>query len=257
MHHGPRYAQGMDSAVPTIAFERAFNVRDLGGIPTADGSVVAAGRLFRADGVHRLAGDDLEVARGLGLRTVLDLRTRGEVESRGTFPAGDLRVAWHHLPLITRQWSEDSFERTDSVVEFLSERYVAMLDSGGASIARAVELVATGTPALFHCAAGKDRTGVLAAVLLGLVGVADEDIAADYHASAGAMARFQAWLQTEFPEAADAMTDQPPEYLECPPEAMLGFLSTVRARHGSMAGLASHLGISEEIVAALRPALVD
>lgn len=246
----------MDAAAPAITFERAFNVRDMGGIPTADGAVVRAGRLFRADGVHRLAGPDVEVARRLGLRTVLDLRTTSEVESRGTFPADELGVDWYHLPLITRQWSEDSFEQADTVVEFLAARYVAMLDSGGAAIARALELVATGTPALFHCAAGKDRTGVLAAVLLGLVGVDDEAIAADYHASAAGMGRLQAWLRSEYPEAASAMTDQPPEYLECPPEAMLRFLATVRERHGSMAGLASALGVPGEVVAALRPALV-
>jgi protein-tyrosine phosphatase len=69
--------------VPAALLERAvqftyvFNARDLGGIPTTDGRVVQKGRLFRADGVQRLSGDDLDAARALGLRTVIDLRTQG------------------------------------------------------------------------------------------------------------------------------------------------------------------------------------
>ena len=80
--------------------------------------------------------------------------------------------------------------------------------AAAASIARIVELVADGTPLLFHCAAGKDRTGVVAAVLLGLAGVPHEEIAADYHATAGAMAAFVDWLTVDLPRGA-RLDDEP------------------------------------------------
>jgi protein-tyrosine phosphatase len=132
-----------------------------------------------------------------------------------------------------------------------------MLTDGADSLVEIVRLVADGQPALFHCAAGKDRTGVVAAVLLGLLGVERDEIVTDYHATAGAMAAFVDWLTLEYPEAIDAMTSQPPEYLEAPPEAMSAFLDAVDERYGSMVGLADHLGIPEATVARLRATLLD
>ena len=238
----------------TSAFELVFNVRDLGGLPAGSGSI-RRGRLFRADGVHRLAGADLEKARGLGLRAVVDLRTSGEIE-RGRFPVDDHPVDWYHLPIMQRMWSEEELVATTGAVDFLRTRYLAMLDSGAASIARIIELTAQGRPLLFHCAAGKDRTGVVAAVLLGLAGVPHEEIAIDYHATAGAMAAFVDWLTVTYPDALDSMTSQPPEYLEAPIEAMATFLDEVDRRYGSMEGYVEGLGVDAATVDALRVALV-
>jgi protein-tyrosine phosphatase len=166
-------------------------------------------------------------------------------------------VSWHALPMITRMWSEDELVATTGAADFLRDRYLDMLTDGATSLAEIVVLVAEGQPALFHCAAGKDRTGVVAAVLLGLLGVEREEIVADYHATAGAMAAFVDWLTLEHPEAIDAMTGQPPEYLEAPPEAMAGFLDGIDERHGSMEGLAAHLGIDRATLRALRSTLLD
>lgn len=233
-----------------------FNVRDLGGLPTMQGGRVRRGLVYRADGVHRLDGDDLAVAQRLGLRTVIDLRTADEV-GRGRFPVERYPVDWHHLPVLRRIWSDDELVAGGSAAEFLRDRYLDMLVHGGDSIARAVELVAGGSPSLFHCAAGKDRTGVVAAVLLGLLDVHPDEIVDDYHASAGAMAAFVDWLTLEFPQALDAMTSQPPEYLEAPPEAMRGFLDAVDDRYGSMVGLANHLGVRDLTIDRLRGNLLE
>ena len=205
-----------------ITFELVFNVRDLGGLPTRDGRTTRRGTLYRADGVQRLAGADLEKARVLGLRTVIDLRTEGEIERGGRFPVEHYEVDWHHLPMMRRMWSEDDLVATDGAAAFLRDRYIDMLVDGEAALPSILELVARGGPTLFHCAAGKDRTGVVAAVLLGLVGVPHDEIADDYHATAAAMAAFVDWFTLAHPEVIDSMTSQPPEYLEAPREAMLG-----------------------------------
>src|SRR5690606_32034702 len=118
-------------------------------------------------------------------RTVIDLRTEDEI-ARGRFPIDQHPVDWHHLPVIKRIWSDDDLVAGASAAEFLRDRYLDMIVEGGGSLARAVELISDGHPALFHCAAGKDRTGVLAAVILGLLDVPDEEIAGDYHQSAAA-----------------------------------------------------------------------
>ena len=241
----------------SIAFDLVFNVRDLGGLPTVDGGSVRRGALFRADGVHRLAGDDLERARALGLRTVVDLRTVGEIERSARFPVEEHPVEWHHLPILERMWSDDELVATTGAVDFLRERYVDMLRTGAASIARIVELTADGTPLLFHCAAGKDRTGVVAAVILSLAGVPPAEIAADYHVTAGAMAAFVDWLTVTYPDALDSMTSQPPEYLEAPPEAMTGFLEHVDERYGSAEGYVTSLGVDAATIDRLRATLVE
>ena len=240
-----------------ITFELVFNVRDLGGLPTGDGRSIRSGVLFRGDGVHRLAGDDLERARALGLRTVVDLRTAGEIERSARFPVDEHPLDWHHLPIMGRMWSDDELVATRGAVDFLCDRYVDMLDTGGASIAQIVELVGEGTPLLFHCAAGKDRTGVVAAVLLGLAGVPRSEIVADYHATAGAMAAFVDWLTIAHPEAIDAMTSQPPEYLEAPMEAMEAFLDRVEDAHGSMEGYVLGLGVDASTIESVRTAIIE
>jgi protein-tyrosine phosphatase len=242
----------LDRRVP---FELVFNARDLGGLPTEDGLVVRRGMVFRADGVHRLSGADLDVARALGLRTVIDLRTAGEVD-RGRFPEA-LGVDWYHLPLIEQMWSEQGFAPIDGAVPFLRDRYLDMLVDGRSALARIVRLVGEGSPTLFHCAAGKDRTGVVAALLLGLLGVPPEVIAEDYHLSAASMQAMTEWLTATYPDAVDAMTSQPPEYLEAPVEAMLAFLEAVDDRHGSMLDLAHDLGVDDAMVATLRDALLE
>jgi protein-tyrosine phosphatase len=237
-----------------VDFQAVFNARDLGGLPTVDGGTVRRGVVFRADGVHRLSGDDLDVARGLGLRTVIDLRTLGEVD-RGRFPE-DLGVRWHHLPILGEMWSERELVATDGAARFLRDRYLDMLVEGRDSIAQAIGLVADEGPTLFHCAAGKDRTGIMAAVLLGLVGVSHEDIALDYHLSAAAMTAFSAWVTATYPDAVDAMSQQPAEYMEAPAEAMHLVLERIDEQHGSMAGLAADLGIDDDVIARLRATLV-
>lgn len=241
----------------TIDLRLVFNMRDLGGLRTADDRALRRGRLFRADGVQRLRDQDLETVRALGLRTVVDLRTAAEIGRSGRFPVEQCPVSWHSLPMIRRMWAEDDLVATTGAADFLRDRYLNMLTDGADSLAEVIQLAADGQPLLFHCAAGKDRTGVVAAVLLGLIGVTREDIISDYHATAGAMAAFVDWLTLEHPEAIDAMTSQPPEYLEAPPEAMAGFLDAVDARYGSMLGLAEHLGVQPESVTRLRASVLD
>ena len=139
---------------------------------------------------------------------MIDLRTTGEIERGGRYPVEEYPVDWHHLPIIHRMWSDDALQARTGAADFLRDRYIDMLSDGADSLVRIVELVGDGHPALFHCAAGKDRTGVVAAMLLGLVGVPHEEIATDYHATAGAMAAFVDWLTVTYPEAMDSMTSQ-------------------------------------------------
>jgi len=241
-----------------VLFEALFNVRDLGGYPTTDGRVTRWRTLYRADGLNRIVGPDLERLAELGLHTVLDLRTHGELEERGRFPIESIPVAYHHLPVLRETWEHWDVDADVDAVAFLAERYREMLDDGAPALAEALTILADAVayPAVFHCAAGKDRTGVLAAVILGLLGVDDDTVADDYGLSHLAMDTLVDWVRTNFPENLDAMTDQPAAFLAAPPRAMHELLGWVQAEHGSMEGYASSIGVGADVVSGLRANLL-
>ena len=238
-----------------LDLDSVFNFRDLGGYATGDGRSVRWGRLYRADGIHRLGGADLDRVRELGIRTVLDLRTLREYEA-GCFPIDDHPVDHHHLPVIAQIWDEsDLVERAE---DYLTARYLDMLEEGSAALAAAVRVMSRpeSFPLVFHCAAGKDRTGVLAALLLSVLGVPDDVIAHDYGLSTLGMERMQVWLAENSPEGAEAMARQPSEWLTAPPEAMEAFLDGVRTRHGGFAGYLRDCGVASSTLEAVRANLL-
>jgi protein-tyrosine phosphatase len=233
------------------------NFRDLGGYPTAEGRITAWRRVFRADGLTDLTDGDLEILDGLGVRTVIDLRTDVEAETRGRFPARAAHVAYHHLPLTeTLPGEETAPEWHDA--GFVSARYRSMLADGADSVVRAVRLLssAVNLPAVFHCSVGKDRTGVLAAVVLGFLGVPDEVIVEDYALSGEAMVRVLERLEREFPDAKEIIDKYRPVILSVDPASMQGLVDGMRADYGSFAGLADALDIHDE-VSALRTLLLE
>ena len=241
-----------------IALERVFNFRDLGGYPAGE-RTVRWGKLYRADGIHRIEGFDLARVASLGIRTVVDLRTRGELDEHGRCPVDGLSAAYHHLPLLERVWDRELLDSERDAVQFLAGRYLDMLDEGVSSIVKAITMIAEPEhlPLVFHCSAGKDRTGVLAAILLSLLGVADTDIAADYALSRPAMQELAEWVRAERPDAYESMAAQPPAFLDAPPLAMRLFLDLARAEYGPLSGHLVAAGLAADAVDALRAALLD
>jgi len=242
-----------------ITLERAFNFRDLGGYATDDGRTVRWGRLYRADGIHRIEGADLARVAALGIRTVLDLRTAGELDDHGRVPTESIDAAYHHLPLLEQVWERDLPLAELDAVDFLAGRYLEMLELGASSIVAALTAMSAPDrlPLVFHCSAGKDRTGVLAAILLSVLGVNDDDIATDYALSRAAMRELAEWVRTEKPESYETMAAQPPAFLDAPPLAMQRVLALARVQHGSLTDYVNASGVDESVVAALRATLLD
>ena len=233
-----------------------FNLRDLGGYPVADGRQVRWRTLYRGDGLHRVPVDARGALHDLRWRTVLDLRTLDEVET-GRYACDGVEEI--HLPLLQKTWDRsDLSDDVDATAPFLVGRYLAMVERGATVIAAAFEILASPArlPAVFHCAAGKDRTGVLAALVLATLGVTDEVVAQDYHLSAPGMARLVDWVTTQHPDYGAAMAGQPPSFLACPPEAIVGFLDALRCRYGSTDQYLQAIGIPRATLQRLRDALL-
>jgi protein tyrosine/serine phosphatase len=241
-----------------ITLERAFNFRDLGGYAAADGHTVRWGLLYRADGIHRIEGADLARVSALGIRTVLDLRTRGELDDHGRVPTESFDAVYHHLPLLEQVWERDLPVAELDAVDFLAGRYFDMLTLGATSIVTALDMVSNvdRLPLVFHCSAGKDRTGVLAAILLSVLGVSDDDIASDYALSRAAMRELAEWVRTERPESYETMAAQPPAFLDAPPLAMRRFLALARSEYGSLTEYVGASGVSSDVIDSLRTALL-
>ncbi len=178
-----------------IPLEAVHNFRDLGGYRTADGRTTRWRTLYRADGLYRLTPADVETVRALGLLTVIDLRTPDELTERGRFPVEDHPVAFHHLPIIDVVWNAAELDTfTGDASAIMLHLYLDMFRRGEQELVRLLQILARPDvlPAVFHCAAGKDRTGIATAVILGVLGVPADVIVADYALSAEAMERMEA-----------------------------------------------------------------
>lgn len=236
-----------------LSFSEIFNFRDVGGYAGHDGRTVRWRRLFRSDSLSRLNGADESAFGALGVRTVIDLRRPHEVKRDGRVPAYD-GLGYRHIHPEHQDWDEIPYEERIGVPRYLANRYNDLVEQGAAGMATAVGVIADveSAPVVVHCVAGKDRTGVVCALTLSVLGVSDEDIATDYALTTAASGRFMAWLR-----AKGALRDDIPKpYYSSPAEAMLLFLTDLRDRHGSAEGYLLAAGLKPEQLESLRTNLL-
>jgi len=242
--------------VRTTTFSTVFNFRDLGGLPGADGRTVHYGRLYRSDSLHRLTETEGEQLARLGVRTVLDLRRPSEIARDGRIP--DLPgLVYFNLHPEHREWHPGGYDETAGPHRYLADRYLDMAEEGIEGFGSALRLIsdAQRAPLVMHCFAGKDRTGVLAALTLALLGVPQPDIMADYAASEAAQATIGAQILRE--PTGEPVPPPPAHFLACPPLAISLFLTELAARYGgSIHGYARAAGVSELHIEALRAHLL-
>ena len=243
-----------------IDLEGCLNFRDLGGYPTADGRRLSWRRVYRSDGLHRLTAKDVSHLRDdLGLTDLIDLRSTAELELDGRGPLEREPMAFHHIPLFDGErpstFSVDMQRRMEEMS--LADRYFGLAEMAKEAIGRVVRAVADSKGgAVYHCAAGKDRTGVISAILLSALGVADELIVADYAltelVAAGIRPEDRAAAFTLYREQG-----APPEALNARPEHMQRFLAGMRDVHGSLRDYLAPYGLSEAVVERLRARLLE
>lgn len=244
-----------------IAFEACFNFRDLGGYETAGGRRVRWGTLFRSDALHRLTTADLNAFSSIDLRTVIDLRSGRELEDHGRAPEESGR-AWYHLPMLDDiRLAPPEPGAAPPPRERLEpgEGYLMIAERFSASIAQVLGLLSRSEsyPAVFHCTAGKDRTGILAAVILEVLGVPDAVIADDYALTELARERTTAWIEVNEPDYAAYLAEIPLEFRRATPEKIVAFLRLVREKHGSVSGFLSRAGVGAGQLQALRANLLE
>jgi len=238
----------------TVQLEGCLNFRDLGGYPTRNGGRVRWGQVFRSDALHLLSAADVVRLRDeLRIGDVIDLRSTHEVETDGRGLLAQQRIRFHHVPLF-----DGAVRREETPIEFdLSDRYFLLAEYAKMAIARVITTLAeTTAPAVYHCAAGKDRTGVISALLLGVLDVDDEVIVADYALTQENLDAIIARLNST--EGYRAMLAAlPPDTLHAQPQTMTALLDKLRARYGSVTSYAQAAGISPATLDRLRHRLVE
>jgi protein-tyrosine phosphatase len=248
-----------------IELEGVVNVRDVGGLPTADGSRIRPGVLIRSANLNSITEADVaRLVDELGVRRVLDLRT--DVELRESEPGllhGRDGISFHHLSL----YPDTEPDTPDPVVPWAGERYPAGRDPQVVSYLRYLErrpdsivaaLRAIAEPdgaTVVHCAAGKDRTGMVIALALSVAGVSHELIAADYAESQSQILAIIEQLSSS--ELYDLDIAQPEKVPPAEAGTMLGVLAAIDDDHGGVLPWLAEHGWTDQDTERLRAKLLD
>ncbi len=254
-----RHHVGVDTRQRLLPLVGAYNFRDLGGYPAADGRRTRWGRLFRSDTLHELTDGDLVVLRDVGLASVIDLRTPAEVERTGRGLLAGEPVRYVNLSVLGDQRDTGEARAAPTIADFadVADRYVSYLDNGTALVeAMGILTDEASYPVVFHCAAGKDRTGVLAALVLDCLGVDRRAIVDDYALTATRMDLIMGRLRRD-PLYGDRVDELPATVFAVEAETMQRFLGTVDARFGGARAWARRAGLTEGELDRLTALLLD
>jgi protein-tyrosine phosphatase len=264
-----RAASSEDERVSWIELDGAVNVRDLGALATDDGRATVPGRLLRGDNLQDLSPSDVKkLVTGLGVTTVVDLRSPWEVTSEGPGPLTQVDGVQHvYLTVLPElggaTYAADALanRRRDGAAarypdDLRCGYYLGYLEDRPDHLVAAVRSIA-GAPgaALVNCAAGKDRTGVVIALALTAAGVARDAVVADYAASAERVDAILGRLRASPTYAAD-IDSTPPADQAPRPQTMAAFLEQVDARYGGVTGWLAGHGFGLDEVRGLRAKLV-
>jgi protein-tyrosine phosphatase len=269
-----------------ITLDGTTNTRDLGGLPTRDGGETRFGRVLRSANLQTLTpGDVHRLVDELGLREVIDLRTTAEVLMEGRGPLRELPAVTHrHFTLLPERgrrtdvfaveeddqelranlpsdWSESLLPRNvdpgDEEESPAVRSYLGYLVDGRNNVLAVLRALAGGGPgaAVVHCAAGKDRTGVVCALALAVAGVEPEAIVADYALSGEVIDGVVALLAAS-PTYAEDMARRDTASHTPRAETMRRLLELLDERHGGPVGWLEENGFGPDEQAALRARLL-
>ncbi|MFJ6384395.1 tyrosine-protein phosphatase [Kitasatospora sp. NPDC092039] len=237
-----------------VPFDALHNFRDLGGYPTAGGRSVRWGLLYRSDSLGKLGTpEDLDRLRALGVRTVIDLRYPWEIAAKGRVPEFE-GLEYHNLSIEHRPYDQAEIDPELDPWRYLADRFAEVAEDGAKEIRQVLDVItAAEAPVVFHCASGKDRTGLIAALLHTLLGVGEDDIAADFALTELATPH----LVAEWHAAHPGRTLRWPGYGRAPETVIRLVLADLAERHGSVEGyLTGALGVDRDQIEALRARLL-
>jgi protein tyrosine/serine phosphatase len=254
--------------VTWIDLEGAVNVRDLGGLPTEDGGAIVPRRLLRSENLQELTPADIaRLVDEIGLTTVVDLRSTNEVTIEGPAPLDAVPGVRHaHHPVLAELLDASDTVKAALLTEAIEAdrarypadptagHYLGYLENRPDQVVGALRAVATAPgAAIVHCAAGKDRTGVVVALALTLAGVDAETVVADYVATNERIEAIVARLSRS--KVYSEVTSKPVQAHAPRAETMKALLEEVTARYGGVEAYLTANGFTSGEAARLRAKL--
>ncbi len=230
-----------------------LNTRDLGGYLAADGKITQTHRCLRSDGLSKITAEDKQYLLAYGVRCVIDLRSSLECEMNPTVLEQEPTIAYTHFPLLDQV---NLLISGAAIPESLDALYIGILSQNQDQLKGILEQIAVhdGETVLFNCSAGKDRTGLIAMLLLGVAGVSKRDIVADYALSQGYLADF-------FTEQKAQMQafgfDIPESFFSSAPENMENTLNWLDDTYGGIRPYVASLGLPDESIVKLERKLLE
>ena len=247
----------MDNPARHIELEASFNFRDLGGYATTDGRQTRWGCLYRSDSLQWLTPADAGLLLRLGLKTILDLRSTLELTTEGRSLHLDAAEYRHH-PMFEYDALPFPLYKQGDPQPVTADFYLTLATSCGPAIAAAIGVIADGEhPLVFHCAQGKDRTGILAAILLAALGVPNETIVADYALSERAIDPTFAWATANSKELEQKLASLPGWMLQSAPEFMAQFLDGLLSRFETIEQYLAEIGVDQTTLERLRDRILE
>lgn len=233
-----------------LPLENAFNVRDLGGY-ACSGGVTGWGRLLRSDSLTQITRKEVDFLLAYGVRTIIDLRGEQECVCQPEPPALLEAVQYRTINLGGEAVQDVTRYMTETPAQFLPDFYVSLLFDRGHCVRKVLEAVADAPKGavLFHCAAGKDRTGVIAALLLGIAGVCKADILSNYQVT-------YTYLQENVQLQAYA-GEYPQELMHSRKEYLEYAMDAIAEKHTSIHAYVESIGVSPGTVTCIRNRFIE
>jgi protein tyrosine/serine phosphatase len=247
----------MSRAEP-LSIDGLVNVRDLGGLVTRDGRIVRARQVIRSDNPKGLTQKgQQELASDVAPTLVLDLRVPLEVDREG-YSIQSAGTTVLNLPMIP-QSGITQVDIDAGAAGDLVEDYLRQIEVNAGSMVAALHLIAdpSNRPVVVHCTAGKDRTGIVVAMLLSIIGVPDEDIVADYHVTSANMGPILERIRAARVFQDNGLAQAPSWIFESEPATMREFLVRLQAAYGSAEQWALAKGLPLEDIEGMRSTLLD
>ena len=248
-----------------VPLEGTFNFRDLGGYKTENGFRVKWGRIFRSDNLANLTPRDHRTLQSMNLKLICDFRSSSEVRHTPDSIPGNGRIEYLHLPMILG--TVDAVEAMKRIEKkdldwltpsYMTDGYLKNIEHSADKWAVVIQrLIQDQDPLVFHCSAGKDRTGICAGLILLALGVPKETVLFDHGLSNHYLEAFLPRVYRYF-ESLGLDTGRLDPYLSAPREAMLCVLEHIHASYGSVSAyLKQKAGIDQEQIETLKSSLLE
>jgi protein-tyrosine phosphatase len=244
-----------------LKFNSVVNFRDIGGYPAGGGKTVAWRRVFRSGEFRNITREDLErLTEELSVTSIIDLRSEFELKNNGKGLLAECGLKYCNIAFMADGGDPEANSKRYAKLTNMGEFYLEMARQKeyGAKIVQALEVIADAEnhPLVFHCAVGKDRTGMLAAMLLTLLGVGETDIIQDYTLSEPYMDELLAKLKSNPPKDSPPL-DIPDYFWKASADSMKTLLSTLKREYGSVEGYLKEMGMNASLPKRLQSLLLD